>query len=384
MAFAGSLCDATCAALELNTRRCFDVSLRKCGLRQATVQAAVVPFVAAADAAGWGRAMAQSAWWVAVGTIKWCLCCKLFTAQSGLECNFGSSLVFQLAAGTVATVAALDAIYCLLLMDSGLVSATAPRGFVTALHAFCVLLGVLHCRRQQQPCSWRSSIAAASRRRQSKSIILCHAAAADLQQEAQPIRVALDTTSSAAARRIVKRLQACGNAEVWATGVANHYTAVQALAIANVQLAAQQQGLAAKVSLSANDQEVMDDQKRGLKKLTLHVQLLETPLDEAVWAAGSANHISTNRTKGVGELVQAMRAYLEPAGVSNCAAVVLEARGEQAVTRALKASLSLQAGQQGWLLLRPWQGQVVDVVAEKRGQALTAPGLLLHASWGDA
>jgi hypothetical protein len=70
--------------------------------------------------------------------------------------------------------------------------------------------------------------------------------------------------------------------------------------------------------------------------------------------------------------------------VARGAVCVVEARGEQAVTRALKAGLSLQAAAGVPLLLRPVAGQVVDVVAEKRGQAALADGLMLLFSWADA
>jgi hypothetical protein len=69
---------------------------------------------------------------------------------------------------------------------------------------------------------------------------------------------------------------------------------------------------------------------------------------------------------------------------SSSSCVVLEARGEQAITRALKAVLSVQAVQQGTLLIAPWAGPVVDVVAEKRGEQRLAGGLLLHVSWQTA
>uniref|UniRef100_A0A383WHQ0 Uncharacterized protein n=1 Tax=Tetradesmus obliquus TaxID=3088 RepID=A0A383WHQ0_TETOB len=233
-------------------------------------------------------------------------------------------------------------------------------------------------------------------------------------QTQQPILIALGTTSAAAAKAVIMQLRTFGSAEVWATSSANHFTAVQALAEAHCLLAGQQQqqqqrqGLAATAQLSASDQAVADDQKRGLRKLTLHVQLTPAPVDEAVWAPGAANHLSTNRIRAVAELVEAMQVQLGSSG-SNSAdsssaqsaaaggssssssssssgggCVVLEARGEQAVTRALKAVLSLQAVQQGRLLLAPWAGPVVDVVAEKRGEQRTAGGLLLHVSWQDA
>ncbi|KAF6251592.1 hypothetical protein COO60DRAFT_1558748 [Scenedesmus sp. NREL 46B-D3] len=223
-------------------------------------------------------------------------------------------------------------------------------------------------------------------------------------QEQQPICIALGTTSAAAAKAILVQLRSYGSAEVWATSSANHFTALQALAEAHCQLAGSSQqhqhhhGLAATAQLSASDQAVADDQKRGLRKLTLHVK--PASLGEEVWTPGAANHLSTNRTRAVAELVEAMQLQLgspsstgteasSSAGAaaaggsssSSCGCVVLEARGEQAVTRALKAVLSVQAVQPGTLLLAPWAGPVVDVVAEKRGEQRLAGGLLLHVSW---
>jgi hypothetical protein len=223
------------------------------------------------------------------------------------------------------------------------------------------------------------------------------------QQEQQPILIALGTTSTAAAKAILVQLRSYGSAEVWATSSANHFTALQALAEAHRQLAGQsqeqQQGVAATAQLSASDQAVADDQKRGLRKLTLRVQLT-SPVDEEQWTPGAPNHFSTNRTRAVAELVEAMQEQLQPAAndisssepsaapaaasSSSSSCVVLEARGEQAVARAMKAVLSLQAVQQGVLLLAPWAGPVVDVVAEKRGEQRLAGGLLLHVSWQHA
>jgi hypothetical protein len=222
-------------------------------------------------------------------------------------------------------------------------------------------------------------------------------------QEQQPILIAVGTTAAAAAKAIIVQLHSYGSAEVWATSSANHFTALQALAEAHCQLAhpnehrrQQQQpcGLASTAQLSASDQAVADDQKRGLRKLTLHVKPTPAPLDEVVWTPGASNHLSTNRTRAVAELVEAMQGQLGEAssssssagsaaadGSSSSCCVVLEMRGEQAVTRALKAVLSVQAVQQGTLLLAPWAGPVADVVAEKRGEQRLAGGLLLHVSW---
>jgi hypothetical protein len=226
-------------------------------------------------------------------------------------------------------------------------------------------------------------------------------------QEQQPILIAVGTTAAAAAKAIIVQLHSYGSAEVWATSSANHFTALQALAEAHCQLAQpneqrrQQQphGLAATAQLSVSDQAVADDQKRGLRKLTLHVTPTPAPLDEAVWTPGASNHLSTNRTRAVAELVEAMQGQLGEASSSSSSSstgsaagdnssssscVVLEARGEQAITRALKAVLSVQAVLQGTLLIAPWAGPVIDVVAEKRGEQRLAGGLLLHISWQGA
>jgi hypothetical protein len=207
------------------------------------------------------------------------------------------------------------------------------------------------------------------------------------------------------------QLHSYGSAEVWATSSANHFTALQALAAAHCLLAQPSQqyqhqqphGLAATAQLSASDQAVADDQKRGLRKLMLHLKPTPAPLDEGVWTPGASDHLSTNRMRAAAELVEAIQAQLgqassssagsDPAAAadassssssSSSSCVVLEARGEQAVTRALKAVLSVQAVQQGTLLLSPWAGPVVDVVAEKRGEQRLAGGLLLHISWQNA
>jgi hypothetical protein len=96
---------------------------------------------------------------------------------------------------------------------------------------------------------------------------------------------------------------------------------------------------------------------------------------------GSAGaEVSSSKTSAAAE--GSSSSSSSSSGSSRC--VVLEARGEQAVTRALKAVLSLQAVQQGRLLLAPWAGPVVDVVAEKRGEQRLAGGLLLRVSWQHA
>lgn len=201
----------------------------------------------------------------------------------------------------------------------------------------------------------------------------------------QPIRVAINSSTDGIAKAVVYQLEHFQTAEVWATSAANHYTAVTALAEAHRQLQQRQQkGLGAVASLSIPDQPVMNDQKKGLKKLTLAVCETEF-VDQLCWNSTSAatehggSRLSTTRTRAAADVMQMLLAELsaEPG-----AAAVVECRGEQAVTRALKAVLSLQASQGRDMLLQPWLGPVIDVVAEKRGEhGRLAEGLLLRVSW---
>jgi len=200
------------------------------------------------------------------------------------------------------------------------------------------------------------------------------------------------------------RLQRFGHVEIWATSAANHFTAISGVGLAAQQLqqqplqlaqhskeaAGQQQeqvvGLAATAILTAHDQQLKDQQKQRLNKLQLQVQPAEQ-LDPAVLTAGQAGSISSNRTTSIADILGYMQQHLLEVQDSSSSRVkpgalcVVEARGEQAVTRALKAALSLQAAAGQNLLLRPVAGKVVDIVAEKRGQALLADGLLLLFAW---
>lgn len=219
------------------------------------------------------------------------------------------------------------------------------------------------------------------------------------------IQVSVNTNSGGVAKAVLLRLQQLGHAEVWATSAANHFTAVAGLGLAaqhlqqqatntqQQQLSGTQQqpqqpleGLAATAVMSTHDQPVKDDQKRRLFKLELQLQPAER-LDPAVFAHGQPNSISTNRTTNIASILGSMQQQLlevedsSSSRVKPGAVCVVEARGEQAVTRALKAALSLQAAAGQQLLLRPIVGKVVDIVAEKRGQSQVADGLLLLFMW---
>jgi hypothetical protein len=110
-------------------------------------------------------------------------------------------------------------------------------------------------------------------------------------------------------------------------------------------------------------------------------------IDPAQLAAGQPGAISTNRTTAVADVLGFMQQQLlvpqdsSSSRVKPGAVCIVEARGEQAVTRAIKAALSLQAAAGQPLLLRPMTGKVVDIVAEKRGQSQLADGLLLLLTW---
>jgi hypothetical protein len=216
------------------------------------------------------------------------------------------------------------------------------------------------------------------------------------------IPVSVTTTSSGVATAVLMRLQQLGHAEVWATSAANHFTAVAGLALAAQQLQtkslprapAQQaddqqqqlQGLVVTATMTIHDQPVKDDQKRRLNKLDLQV-LPAQQIDPAQLAAGQPGAISTNRTTAVADVLGFMQQQLlvpqdsSSSRVKPGAVCIVEARGEQAVTRAIKAALSLQAAAGQPLLLRPMTGKVVDIVAEKRGQSQLADGLLLLLTW---
>jgi hypothetical protein len=207
------------------------------------------------------------------------------------------------------------------------------------------------------------------------------------------------------AKAVLLRLQQLGYAEVWATSAANHFTAVAGLGLAAQQLhqqpaqvsyeqqpsGTQQQqqlleGLAATAVMTTHDQPVKDQQKRRLFKLELQLQPAGS-LDPAVFDPGQVNSISTNRMTNIASILGSMQQQLlevedsSSSRVKPGAVCVVEARGEQAVTRALKAALSLQAAAGQQLLLRPIAGKVVDIVAEKRGQSQLADGLLLLFMW---
>jgi hypothetical protein len=221
------------------------------------------------------------------------------------------------------------------------------------------------------------------------------------------ILVSVNTTSSGVATAVLLRLQQLGHAEVWATSAANHFTAITGLAFAAQQLQTkpllrapadnqqhdqqqqqqQLEGLVVTVTMTLHDQPVKDDQKRRLNKLDLQV-LPAQQIEPALLAAGQPDAISSNRTTGIADVLGFMQQQLlvpedsSGSSVKPGAVCVVEARGEQAVTRALKAALSLQAAAGQPLLLRPVAGKVVNIVAEKRGQSQQADGLLLLFTWG--
>eukprot|EP00775_Hariotina_reticulata_P012667 gene12667-12794_t len=155
---------------------------------------------------------------------------------------------------------------------------------------------------------------------------------------------------------------------------------MQAVAEAHSMLhdSAEHQGLTATAALSQSDQPVVDDQKRSLKKLTLHIRVAD-PVDPCVWDPGAANHLSTNRTQNIGQVVELLHQLMGEPGAGGSA--VIETRGEQAMTKAIKATLSLQAIWGTQVLLQPWRGDVVDVVAEKRGEQRLSGGVLLLLTW---
>lgn len=217
------------------------------------------------------------------------------------------------------------------------------------------------------------------------------------------IQVAVNTTSTGVATAVLLRLQQLGHAEIWATSAANHFTAIAGVGMAAQQLHRQPlqqqqqggddhqqqqqlEGLAVTAVMTIHDQPVKDDQKRRLNKLELQVQPAQQ-MDPALLQAGQPGSISTNRTTSIADILGLMQQQLlEPEDSSSSrvkagAVCVAEARGEQAVTRALKAALSLQAAAGQPLLLRPVAAKVVDIVAEKRGQEAVADGLLLLFSW---
>jgi hypothetical protein len=236
--------------------------------------------------------------------------------------------------------------------------------------------------------------------------------------------VSVNATSAGIAKAVLLRLQQLGHVDIWATSAANHFTAVAGLSLAAQQLQhssilqqpavedysssssaqddaeyadeddqhqqqLQQQvleGLVVTAAMTAHDQPVKDKQKSRLNKLELYVRPAQR-LDPALLGAGQPGHISTNRTTNIGQILGLMQEQLlvvedsSSSRVKPGAVCVVEARGEQAVTRALKAALSLQAAAGQKLLLRPVAGKVVDIVAEKRGQSQLADGLLLLFSW---
>jgi hypothetical protein len=238
--------------------------------------------------------------------------------------------------------------------------------------------------------------------------------------------VSVNATAGGIAKAVLLRLQQLGQVDVWATSAANHFTAVAGLGLAAQQLqhssilqqpaveyyssssSAQHQddeeyadednqhqqqlqeqvleGLVVTAAMTAHDQPVKDEQKSRLNKLELHVRPAQR-VDPTLLAAGQPGHISTNRTTNIGQILGLMQEQLlvvedsSSSRVKPGAVCVVEARGEQAVTRALKAALSLQAAAGQELLLRPVAGKVVDIVAEKRGQSQLADGLLLLFSW---
>jgi hypothetical protein len=206
-----------------------------------------------------------------------------------------------------------------------------------------------------------------------------------------PIRVALDSDAAAVCGAVLYQLDSFGTAEVWATSAPNHLTAIRGVAAAAAALAARAvpAGLSASATMSTSDQAFADDQKRGMRKLTLLISPA-APTPASVWEPlplDMPRRPSTNRVTERQRVFAVLHdALVAPGGGGNVtpvqdATVVLEARGEQPVSRILKAALALQAAAGVPLQLQPWPGQVVDVAAEKRGEVRLAPGLLLQLSW---
>ncbi len=118
-----------------------------------------------------------------------------------------------------------------------------------------------------------------------------------------------------------------------------------------------------------------DDQKRRLRKLCLYVRQSTQPwsLEQTESSSGGGMRLSANRTREPQHLSKALEQQLSGSSRTAC----VEARGEQAVSRALKALLWLQSAREIALPLVVTACPVVDVAAEKRGEARLVPGLRL-------
>lgn len=212
-----------------------------------------------------------------------------------------------------------------------------------------------------------------------------------------PINVGVAADPQRTQQALLRQLKRYGRTTVQATGAANHCTALCVLARAQEALRQKGAGLHAVAAWQAADFELPDTKKR-LRKLLVSVELVAAEAraaDEGVAAVegaaagGEALHqpggggggdqarMSANRTRELGVLCESLSAALSAAPAGAAAAMTIEARGEQAVCRALKAAMGVQQVRQQWLVLTPSWGPVADVVAENRGVQRTVEGLLL-------
>jgi hypothetical protein len=163
-------------------------------------------------------------------------------------------------------------------------------------------------------------------------------------------------------------------------GAGNYYIAIGVLAAAQGALLQGQSshGLAATCVLQEPEFEATDMQKR-LRTMVLTVKHTSTALDVASWQEQSMR-LSTNRTKNLPEVATALQNSLQGPNQG----LLVEARGEQAVTRGLKALLMSQSLLQEPLLLTAWLGDVIDVVAEKQGVSSVVKGtcILIRSAKG--
>ena len=117
--------------------------------------------------------------------------------------------------------------------------------------------------------------------------------------------------------------------------------------------------------------EATDMQKR-LRTMVLTAQRTSAPMDVDSWSDQS-KRLSTNRTRVLADVATALQSCLRGPDQG----LVIEARGEQAVTRGLKALLMSQFVLQEALLVNAWLGDVVDIVAEKQGVSSMVKGTCL-------
>eukprot|EP00877_Chromochloris_zofingiensis_P000765 jgi/Chrzof1/1068/Cz01g39010.t1 len=194
--------------------------------------------------------------------------------------------------------------------------------------------------------------------------------AAETTQAVEPIKVGINCDAPSAAKALVEKLRAHnGSAQVWATGISNQYQALSVLARAQQMLELDGQSLHAICQRLQPDFE-LDEQKRSMKKVVWDVH--QIPHDPE-GSAGNMQRVSANRAQNYKELLEAISTSLASPGM----AVIVEARGERAVTRALKSVMSVQAVLGHPVLMTPARGPVVDVSAQKRGEAKTAAGMIL-------